>query len=316
MKYSVVIPCYKSSKTIATVVEETSAELTRLGRTPFEFVLVNDCSPDGGATARTIKALAQEYDNVTALDLAKNTGQHNATMAGFSFARGEVIICMDDDMQTHPSQLSALLSELDKGYDVVYGYYEQKKHGFFRNLGSKLNYLSVRILIGKPKEMKTSSFFVMQRFVMEYMMQYSHGYSYLQGLVLRTTRNISCIPIKHFERTVGESGYTFKKLLKLWSGIMGFSIVPLRLCTYMGYFFSIVSLLSGLFVLIKKLFITPNMAMGWPSTIIIICFLFGLTFMFLGLIGEYLGRMFLGMNKEPQYVIRSVTVKEGKEKDE
>ena len=288
------------------VVSETSKEMERLGRTPYEFVLVNDCSPDGGETVRVLAGLADKFSSVTVIDLAKNAGQHNAIMAGFKYAAGDYILCMDDDMQTHPSQISLLLDELDKGYDVVYGYYPEKKHSLFRNLGSYVNYLSVRLLIGKPKEMRTSSFVVMRKFVKESIVQYQHRYSYLQGLILRTTRNISCIPIKHFERAIGKSNYTFKKLVQHWSGIIGFSIVPLRLCNYAGFTISCLSVIAALFVLLRKLFFVPTMAVGWPSTIIIICFLFGLNFLFIGLIGEYIGRMFLGMNKEPQYVIRSV----------
>lgn len=310
MRYSIVIPCYNSARTIGKLVVETSREMQRLGRTPFEFVLVNDCSPDGGETLRVLKDLTEQFPYVTVVDLAKNAGQHNATMAGFKYASGDYILCMDDDMQTHPSQISLLLDEIDKGYDVVYGYYPQKKHSLFRNLGSYINYLSVRVLIGKPRELRTSSFVVMRNFVVKNMIQYQQKYSYLQGLVLRTTRNISCVPIKHFEREVGKSNYTLKKLIQLWGSIIGFSIVPLRLCNYTGFVISLLSLIAAIFVLLRKLFFVPTMAIGWPSTIIIICFLFGLNFLFVGLIGEYVGRMFLGMNLEPQYVVRCVIKKE------
>ena len=158
MLYSIIIPCYNSSKTIRKVVELTMQEMENQKRTPYEFVLVDDFSPDGGDTVRALESLADDYSCVKIVELAKNSGQHNAVMAGLNYADGDTLIAMDDDMQTHPSQLPVLFEEFDKGYDIVYGYYPQKKHSLFRNFGSYINYLSVRILIGKPKDMKTSSF--------------------------------------------------------------------------------------------------------------------------------------------------------------
>ncbi|MCC8073652.1 MAG: glycosyltransferase family 2 protein [Clostridiales bacterium] len=303
---SVVIPCYKSDQTIAKVVALTKDEFRKLNISNYQFVLVNDCSPDNGKTISQLKTLAQNDDTVTVIDLARNAGQHNAVMAGLNYAAGDYILCMDDDMQTHPSQIKILLNEILNGYDVVYGFYPEKKHNKFRNIGSKINYLTVRLLIGKPKSLKSSSFFIMKSFIKDYIINYNCSYSYLPGLVLRTTKNISCVPVKHFEREVGKSGYTFKALLKLYSNILGFSVVPLKLCTYCGYIVSGLSMLGAVVVLIEKLFVNTGMAMGWPSTIIIICFMFGLSFIFLGLIGEYIGRMFMSSTNTPQYVIREV----------
>lgn len=309
MLYSIIIPCYNSSKTIRKVVELTMAEMERLGRAPFEFVLVDDFSPDGGQTVSELEALANDYPSVKVVELAKNSGQHNAVMAGLNYASGDALIAMDDDMQTHPSQLPILFDEFDKGHDIVYGYYPQKKHSLFRNFGSYINYLSVRILIGKPKDMKTSSFWIIRRFVRDYVIQYKSQYTHLQGLFLRTTRNISCVPVKHFEREVGTSNYTFKKLVGLWSNIMGYSIVPLRLATYCGYLFSLFGILGAAFIIVRKLLI-PSTAIGWPSMMVTICFFSGINLLFLGLIGEYLGRMFLGMSRYPQFVVRKVYTSE------
>lgn len=315
MLHSIVIPCYKSSKTIRKVVEMTSAQLDEMGRHEYEFILVDDYSPDGGETLNELKSLASDYSFVKAVSLAKNSGQHNAIMAALNYAEGEYIIAMDDDMQTHPSQLPLLFAEIEKGYDIVYGYYPQKKHSAFRNFGSYINFLTVKILIGKPKELKTSSYWIIRRFVRDYVIQYESPYTHLQGLFLRTTRNISCIPIQHFEREVGQSGYTLKKLIQLWSNIMGYSVVPLRMATYCGYFFSLLSLLGALFVIIRKILV-PSMALGWPSMMCAMCFFSGITLLFMGLIGEYLGRMFLGMNKQPQFVVREVITQESLDQED
>lgn len=309
MLYSIVIPCYKSSKTIRKVVEMTMQEMDRLNRREYEFVLVDDCSPDDGQTMAALMELVREYSCVKVVELAKNAGQHNAVMAGLNAGEGDVYIAMDDDMQTHPSQLGALLTEFDKGFDIVYGYYEHKEHSNFRNFGSYVNYMTARILLKKPKDLKTSSFWVIRRFVRDYAVEYKSAYTHLQGLFLRTTRNISSVPITHFKREVGTSNYTFKKLLKLWSNILGFSIVPLQLATYTGFFFSVVGLLAAVGVIILK-FIRPGTYIGWPSMMATICFFSGLNLMFMGIIGEYVGRIFLGMSKNPQYVVRKIHRKE------
>lgn len=311
--YSFVIPCYNSSESIRHVVELTMEEMEKMNRREFEFVLVNDYS-SSTKTMPVLKKLAEEYPCVTVLNLAKNAGQHNAIMAGLNYAKGDILIGMDDDMQTHPSQLPYLFEELEKGYDIVYGYYPEKKHSAFRNFGSWVNYISVRILIGKPKELKTSSYWVARKFVRDSVIEYQAPYAYIQGLFLRTTRNISCIPIQHFQREEGESNYTFKRLLKLWSNIIGFSITPLRLTEYCGFGLSLLGIIAAVVVLIRKI-LNPAMALGWPSLMIVICFFSGIQLMFLGLIGEYIGRMFLGLNRQPQYVIREVIRQESEEQE-
>ena len=303
--YSVIIPCYNSSHTIREVIEETASVLKELNRTPFEFVLVDDFSPDSGATISELKRLADDYSFVKVIELAQNAGQHNAIMAALNYAEGDIIVSMDDDMQTHPSQLHILLDEIDKGYDVVYGYYPDKKHSPFRNFGSWFNSETVRILIGKPKDMKASSYWVVRKFVRDYVIQYKHPYAYMQGLFLRTTSNISCVPIEHHERAYGESNYTFKKLLQLWSNVVGFSVVPLRAARHLGFWLSAGGLIGALWMVIKKL-VHPNLQLGYASTMVAIFFFSGVILLFLGLIGEYIGRMFLSMGNAPQYVIKEI----------
>ena len=306
--HSIIIPSYKSSKTIREVVTLTAEELQKLGIDSYEFILVNDCSPDEGETWRELKKLAEEYPYVRSINLAKNAGQHNALMAGLNYARGEILVSMDDDMQTHPSQLHKLFDELDKGYDMVYGYYPDKKHSFMRRIVSKLNDWSVRVLIGKPKWLKTSSYWVMRKYVRDYVIQYKHSFTYMQGLILRSTSNISNVPIEHFERSVGTSGYTIKKLFGIWASIIGFSIVPLRLVTILGLVFAVLGFLGGIAVIISKL-LNPQMLAGWASIISCLCFFSGVSILGMGLVGEYVGRIFLSVNEAPQYVVREIVEK-------
>lgn len=307
MSYSVVIPCYKSSKTIRTVVSETLAEMDRLDKIPVEFVLVDDYSPDDGATVRELRALADEYDCVTVIELARNAGQHNAIMAGLNYTKGETIILMDDDMQTHPSQLQYLLAALDEDHDVVYGYYPDKKHTGFRNFGSWVNYTTVRILIGKPKEMRTSSYCIMKKFVRDSIISYPAQYAHMQGLVLRTVASdrIASVPIEHFERAYGTSNYSMKKLLSLWSNIAGFSTVPLAISRRCGLFISLAGLLGIVWLVIRKLMLRTQI-IGWTSTMLTIILFSGIILVTLGVVGEYVGRMFLTLSNYPQFVVRNV----------
>lgn len=307
MLYSIVIPCYNSAHTITRVVEETTEEMQRLGRTPFEFVLADDCSPDGGETLKVLKSLTEKYDNVKVIELARNGGQHNATMAALNYASGDVIISMDDDGQTHCSQLSRLFDKFDEGFDLVFGYYEDKKHSAFRNFGSWVNYETVRILIGKPKDMKTSSFWIIRKYIRDYLIEYKSPFTHLQGLFLRTVAHdkIASVPVEHFERAYGKSNYTLKKLLALWSNIMGFSTVPLRIAQRTGIFFSAFGLIGAIIVFINKL-IHPAVAVGWSSMMVALFFFSGIIIFFLGLIGEYIGRMMQNINNTPQYVVKEI----------
>lgn len=289
------------------MVDLTCKEMNDLGKTPFEMILVDDFSPDGGATAAELIALSAEYDNVVAVELARNAGQHNAIMAGLNYAEGEYIILMDDDMQTHPSQLAALLAKFDEGYDVVYGYYPDKKHSAFRNFGSWVNYTTVRVLIGKPKGLRTSSYCLMRRYVRDSIIKYPAQYSHMQGLVLRTVSpdKIASVPIQHFDRAYGTSNYSLKKLISLWSNIAGFSTVPLRISRNCGVFLSLVGLLGMIWLIIRKI-VKSTQILGWTSTMMAIIFFSGVILITLGIVGEYVGRMFLTISNYPQFVVRDV----------
>lgn len=312
--YSIVIPCYKSSETIETVVMSSVSEMKKMSRDNLEFVLVNDCSPDGGKTRRKLFELAQKYSFVKVIDLAKNVGQHNAMMAGLRHAEGDVIISMDDDMQTRPSELVKMFASFEEGYDVVYGCYPEKKHSLFRNFGSWFNRATVTLLLNKPKEIRSSSFWIMRKFVKDSIIEYTGAHTYLLGLILRTTNNIKSVEIQHFEREYGTSGYTLKSLLALWSNIIGFTAKPLEIAMHLGFLIAGFSFIAGIIIFVRKM-IDPMVTIGWSSTIVAIFFSLGIILSFMGVIGEYIGRMYLQVNNEPQYVIReTVNIKEDEKK--
>lgn len=302
LKYSIIIPCYKSADTIEKVVELTMDELQEK---TLEFILVNDASPDERKTYKSIRSLTEKYDNVIGIDLAKNVGQHNAIMCALYHTSGDYVICMDDDLQTHPSQIHKLINKLDEGFDVVFAQYPQRKQRTIRNIESRVSSWTASKLIGKPKNLRTSSFWIAKRFVRDYIIKYRNSYPFIPGLILRTTSNIGSVDVEHFKRESGESGYRTKTLIKLWARILGFSVKPLRIASVLGTTFATIGLVETILVILKKL-IFHTRSEGWSSLIAAICFFSGVILLFMGLIGEYLGRMYLDSGNNPQFVIREI----------
>lgn len=302
--YSIIIPCYKSSKTIETVVDNLRYEMDKMGRKNYEIILVNDCSPDQGETIRKLEFLAKKYCFVKVIDLAKNVGQHNAVMAGLRSASGEIIISMDDDMQTRPCELPKMFDAFDEGYDVVYGYYLTKREGIIRRIGSWFNQFCARYFLRKPSDVTSSSFWIIRKYIKDSIIEYHGPYSYLLGLILRATNNIKSVVVEHYEREYGNSGYTFKSLFKLWSNLIGFTARPLHTAVHLGMMSASGAFLAIIVIIFRKV-VDPGLTVGWASTIVAIFFALGVLLIFMGVIGEYIGRMYLQVNGEPQYVIKN-----------
>jgi undecaprenyl-phosphate 4-deoxy-4-formamido-L-arabinose transferase len=213
---------------------------------------------------------------------------------------------MDDDGQTSANEIFKLVDQLEEGYDVVYADYPQKMEQTYRRMGSWLNMKMNEIMLDKPKGIIPNSYFIMRAFVAHEILKYKNGYPYVDGLIFRTTRNIGKVEIVHKEREQGKSGYTFKKLVSLWvNGFTSFSIKPLRISTLVGAICSIVGFIYGLIIVLVRLFdVTP--ISGWSSLMAAILFIGGMNMLMLGMVGEYLGRAYLCINNNPQYVVREV----------
>lgn len=302
-KVSFVIPCYRSENTITGVVEEIEKTMMALKEVySFEIVLVNDSSPDN--TMGTIRKLCEEKKYITGIGFARNFGQHAALMAGLRQASGDYVVCLDDDGQTPADEVSKLLDKLEEGFDAVYAKYEHKQHSGFRNLGSKVNELMTRVMLEKPKDLYVSSYFAVKRFIVEDMIRYENSYPYVIGLVLRSTKNITNVVVNHREREEGSSGYTLKKLLALWfNGFTAFSVKPLRIATCVGVICACAGFLYGIYIIINR-FVNPDVPLGYSSMMAALVFFCGMIMVMLGLIGEYIGRIYISMNSSPQYVIR------------
>lgn len=305
---SFVIPCYRSEHTIGAVAEEIKTSIAALEGYDYEIVLVNDCSPDG--TFKAIAALAEKDSRITAVDLAKNFGQHAALMCGMRHSKGDIIVCLDDDGQTPADEVGKLLEKMEEGYDVVYASYDSKQHSGFRNLGSALNARMTEIMLGKPKELALTSYFAAKRFIIDEMLRYENCFPYVMGLVLRSTRNICNVPVKHRAREEGQSGYNLGKLIGLWmNGFTSFSVKPLRFATYFGVFTALCGFLYTILIVIR--YFTQHMApLGWTSTTALLLIIGGIILMVLGLVGEYVGRIFMCVNASPQYVERQIVKNE------
>lgn len=302
-KVSFVIPCYRSAKTIGGVVNEIESTMAKLAY-EYEIVLVNDSSPDD--TFAVISARAEADGHITAVDLAKNFGQHAALMCGIRHSSGDILVCLDDDGQTPADEVGKLLEKIEAGYDVVYASYDHKQHSGFRNFGSRVNAWMAEIMLGKPKELSLTSYFAAKRFIADEMLRYENCFPYVMGLVLRSTKNICNVPVNHRSREQGQSGYTLGKLLSLWmNGFTSFSIKPLRIATYFGALTAFAGFIYALIIVIRH-FVVGMAPLGWSSTTALLLILGGVILLVLGLIGEYIGRIFMCVNSSPQYVERSV----------
>lgn len=301
-KVSFVIPCYRSEHTLLHVVAEIDEKMKKLKQYEYDIFLVNDCSPDN--TFGVIRKLCEDRQDVKGISFARNFGQHAALMAGLRHSDGEYVVCLDDDGQTPADEVDKLLDKLEEGYDAVYAKYEHKQHSAFRNMGSKVNELMTRMMLDKPADLYISSYFAVRRFVVEDMIRYENSFPYVIGLVLRATKNITNVVVNHREREEGSSGYTLKKLLNLWfNGFTAFSVKPLRIATVIGGGAAGIGFLYGIYTIIKRL-VNPNVPMGFSSTMSAIVFFGGMIMVMLGLIGEYIGRIYISLNNSPQYVIR------------
>lgn len=297
MKLTILIPCYNSGQTIKRLVDETIEYLDKLKDFEYEFILVNDGSNDN--TFSEIISLTLQYRFVTGIDLAKNCGQHNAILAGLNYATGDYILGMDDDLQTHPSQIHKLIEKIEEGYDVVYGKYEKRKHNMLRNLGSKFNDLTMRWLLNSPKDLTACSLYIVRRFIRDEIIKSKSRFTNLRGLFLRSTSRITNVSVEHFDRGNGKSTYNVKKLFLLWSSFINYSMKPIRLVFICGLLLAVA---GGVFWIL-----TGFVKMSGNHVIIAaVAFFTGLLMMSAGIIGEYIGRMFQIQNAEPQYVIREI----------
>ncbi len=304
---SLVIPVYGSEPVLPELVRRLQAMFDQQARPSddYELILVCDCSPD--RSWAVIRSLAQQYPWVRGILLRMNAGQHNALMAGFSQARGRVIVTMDDDLQHAPEDIPLLLAELAQGRDVVYARFKSRKHAGWKVAGSRLNDLVASYLMKKPKGLYLSPFRAMTADIRDDILRYQGPYVYVDGLILSVTRNIGTVDVDHHERYAGDSGYSLRKSISLWLKMAtNFSILPLRITSFVGLCFAGLGFVLALVLIIQKLTL-DRMPIGWSSLIVTVLIVGGVQLLALGMLGEYLGRVLLILNSRPQYVVGETT---------
>jgi glycosyltransferase involved in cell wall biosynthesis len=303
---SLVIPTYKGAKTLSKLVDEL---LLTFKDHNVEIIIVNDCSPDN--THIDSKILLKRYPNkITYLKLSKNFGEHSATMAGLRHSEGDLVIIMDDDFQNPPEEaLKLALYSLSNDHDVVFTKYKIKNDSLIRNIMSKIANISAQLVLKKPKNIYFSSFKSIKRNIVDEIIRYEGPFPYIDGLILSITNNFGSCEVVHDERKLGKSSYNIYKLAKHYSNLtINFSTLPIHLFSIIGFVITLISFILIITIFIAKL-IDPNIPQGYAMLMTCIIFFSGVQILFLGLIGEYIGKILKNVNKENQYNVSFIKKK-------
>jgi len=304
VEISVVVPVYNSSQCLPELLRRIALQLNELGKR-HEVILVDDASPDDSWDV--IRELAQ-YPQLTAVRLMRNRGQAFATLCGLEHARGEIVVTMDDDLQQPPEELPKLLDALesDPEIDCVFGYFEEKKHAAYRNLGSRaIRWVNARSF-GLPRDVRPSSFRAMRKRLADAILQHRTLNPAIAALVCGSTRRIASVPVRHAERYAGESNYTLSKQFRLaLDNICNVSMLPLRAVSLLGMGICLLSAVLVVFFLYR--YFTGQIGVaGWTTVVIMISFFSGVILLSLGVIGEYIVRILREVRGAPRYVEREV----------
>ena len=296
------IPVFNSADTISLLVERLSLVNVPGGT---QIILVVDGSPD--ESLKVCNGLCQSSTvPITVIDLARNFGEHNTIMAGLTYAKGQFVITMDDDLQNPPEEVFRLWAYTrDNDFDVVYAQFHSKMHTRWRNIGSRFTNWCVEKTIGKPKGLYLASFRCISRLVVQSILSYTGPFPYIDGLVIQTTDRIGSLQVEHLPRNKGKSNYSLSKLFRLFSSMLfNFSVIPLRIGAFAGGMLSLIGIIGFVAVVAEALLSsTPP---GWATVTSAVFLLAGVQLIVLWLIGEYLGRLYLTVNHKPQYIVRSV----------
>lgn len=295
---SIVIPVYGSEPILPRLIDAIEESL---GGRRYEVILVHDCGPDDSWTV--IRSLCGQHPQVRGINLRQNVGQHNAIMAGLKVARGDILVTMDDDLQHAPADIPILCRKIEEGFDVCYAKFRNREHAYWKRWGSKLNDRLACILLDKPRDLYLSPFKAMRAVVRDEVIKYAGPSVYLDGLILSVTGNITTAEVDHHSRLEGEGGYSLVRSIALLLRMSTItSIAPLRLATLAGFGFAFLGALLVVVFVIQR-FTLNAMPVGWSSLMVTALILGGVQLMALGILGEYLGRIFLEVRKRPQFVV-------------
>lgn len=301
MDISIVVPVFNSSQTLAVLVERLMGTMEKLGMS-YELLFVDDGSQDD--SWQTLCQLHRDHpDRVVAIQLMRNFGQHNALMCGFRHSQGRCVVTLDDDMQNPPEEIPRLIQAIgDRNLDLVYGVPEQKRHSSWRNVGSWVVRTVFRIMF--RTRISIGSFRIMRRELVESIFSYTLNFTFVDGLLAWNTQRIGQVTVNHQPRKTGRTGYSLSKLVVLALNLFtNFSLLPLQVVSFVGFIAATAGLVTGMFYLVASLLHGISVP-GYASIIVSILVLGGIQLLSLGMIGEYVGRLHLNVNRKPQYTIR------------
>ena len=303
-KISIVIPVYNSHECVAEISRQIADAMSKANLT-YEQIMVNDCSKD--SSWEEIQKEAEKNPNLLGINLRKNGGQDSAILAGLNYASGKFVVIMDDDLQHSPYDILKLYEEAKKGFDVVYADFDSKKQKLWKNLGSWFNGKISEIALDKPKGIYLSPFKILSGDVVKEMCKFNNLFPYIDGLIFQVTRNITQIPIEHHKREMGKSNYNLVKSIKVFLRMLfGFSTFPLQLASFTGFFSALVGLGLSVWYIVDY-FQGKADVTGWTTLVILILILGGLILVSLGIIGKYLGQIYLTTNNKPKFIVKETT---------
>lgn len=301
---SVVIPVYRSEAYLEATVSELVAALAPAG--PFEMVLVNDGSPDG--VQKVIDSLCDADPRIHGVTVGHNIGQHRATLYGFSFTRGDVVVTVDDDGQNPPAAALAVARELrERDLDVVYGRFDSVEQAPLRRLASRVNRWISRHTLGNVRDLSISNVRAVRGDLARAIAGATSPYPYIDALLFGATQHMAEVPVPHRARARGQSTYRFRTLFKLWvAHLTSLTVLPLRVATAGSFATAVLGFVIGLVELVRVL-LERKAPAGWLSLFCAVTFLFSVLFAFLGIISMYLGRLYVTLNARGLVWIRSRT---------
>tara|TARA_B110001452_G_scaffold112645_1_gene93501 strand:+ start:2563 stop:3507 length:945 start_codon:yes stop_codon:yes gene_type:complete len=300
-KLSIVIACYNSENSIRFVVDNLLKSLNSIGAI-YELILVNDGSKDG--TLKVIYSLCELNPNVKGVNLSKNFGQQQAMLAGFKFASGDLIVYCDDDGESPVGELKKFLSKIEEGFDMVWAKYPSQKRGFFNRTGAYINNMMLKYIFDKPKNLSFGNMWVAKKFIIQEALKCPNPKPYLGGVYLTITSNMANVQCEQGKRLRGISNYSYSKLIGVWlNGFTAFSIAPLRVASIIGFLTAIIGFTFMSYLIGSKI-AKPEIVIGYSSIMSSILFIGGMVMIMIGLLGEYIGRIYINVNNVPQFVVK------------
>lgn len=299
---SIVIPVYNSEGCLLELNRQIGHALSDISH---EIFFVNDRSTDN--SWERIAEIVRNNKNAVGINLRKNSGQDNAIMAGLMQAKGNYVVIMDDDLQHSPYDLKDLYHHCKTGkYDVCFANFLKKENALWKKIGSWINGEAARLLISKPRHIYLSPFKIIRREVVDEVVKYGGGYPYIDGIILSITDNLAQIDVTHHKRLHGKGNYNLIRSVMVFMRLAtSFSVIPLRIASFVGFVTSFVGFFLGCYYIIYHFFSRSNIP-GWTTLVVIVLFLGGLILLSLGIVGEYVGRTYLSLNKKTQYSIKEI----------